>query len=137
MEDSIFPPLQKGSCEKFEICPLTLPSPARGEGKHVEMKNKFPPPSQKSLPSSLFQREESFGGFDGRFHFFPLWKRGMKGDFTAIQKTKLLQKNNYNRLGGGCEAVFLLPKGALHFLAPLSSLGGEGPNRVKPRPGGG
>jgi len=26
------PPLLKGSCEKFGICPLTLPSPARGEG---------------------------------------------------------------------------------------------------------
>jgi hypothetical protein len=26
----------------------------------------------------------------GRFHFFPLWKRGRKGDFTAIQKTKML-----------------------------------------------
>ena len=31
------PPLQKGSCEKFGICPLTLPSPARGEGKHIEI----------------------------------------------------------------------------------------------------
>jgi hypothetical protein len=24
------------------------------------------------------------------FHFFPLWKRGMKGDLTAFQKAKLL-----------------------------------------------
>jgi hypothetical protein len=46
-------------------------------------------PSQKSLPSSL-QREESFcGNRRGRFHFFPLWKRGRKGDFTAFKKTKL------------------------------------------------
>jgi hypothetical protein len=30
-------------------------------------------PCQKSLPSSLFQREESFGGFDGEFlPLFPL-----------------------------------------------------------------
>jgi len=25
------------------------------------------------------------------FRFFPLWKRGMKGDFTAFQKAKLLR----------------------------------------------
>jgi hypothetical protein len=25
------------------------------------------------------------------FHFFPLWKRGMKRDLTAFQKAKLLQ----------------------------------------------
>jgi len=25
------------------------------------------------------------------FHFFSLWKRGMKGDLTAFQKAKLLQ----------------------------------------------
>jgi hypothetical protein len=24
------------------------------------------------------------------YHFFPLWKRGMKGDLTAFQKAKLL-----------------------------------------------
>jgi hypothetical protein len=24
--------------------PLTLPSPARGEGKHIEIEKKFPPP---------------------------------------------------------------------------------------------
>jgi hypothetical protein len=27
---------------------------------------------------------------ENSFHFFPLWKRGMKGDFTAVQKAKLL-----------------------------------------------
>jgi hypothetical protein len=26
------------------------------------------------------------------FHFFPLWKRGMKGDLMAFQKAKLLRK---------------------------------------------
>jgi multimeric flavodoxin WrbA len=28
---------------------------------------------------------------ENSFHFFPLWKRGMKGDLTAFQKTKLLR----------------------------------------------
>jgi hypothetical protein len=30
------PPLDGGCCEKIEKFPLTLPSPARGEGKHIE-----------------------------------------------------------------------------------------------------
>jgi hypothetical protein len=30
------------------------------------------------------------------FHFFPLWKRGKKGDLTAFQKAKLLQKLTYS-----------------------------------------
>jgi hypothetical protein len=29
---------------------------------------------------------------ENSFHFFPLWKRGMKGDLMAFQKAKLLQK---------------------------------------------
>jgi hypothetical protein len=33
-------------------------------------------PSRKSLPSSLFQREDSFWGFDGKFPFFLLWEKG-------------------------------------------------------------
>jgi hypothetical protein len=37
-------PLEKGRFEKIEISPLTLPSPARGEGKHIEIRRKFPPP---------------------------------------------------------------------------------------------
>jgi hypothetical protein len=37
-------PLLKGSCEKIEIFSLTLPSPARGEGKHIAIVDKFPPP---------------------------------------------------------------------------------------------
>jgi len=32
------------SCEKFRICPLTLPSPARGEGEHIEIKKEIPSP---------------------------------------------------------------------------------------------
>jgi hypothetical protein len=27
------------------------------------------------------------------FHFFPLWKRGMKGDLMAFQKAKRLPNN--------------------------------------------
>jgi hypothetical protein len=47
--------------------------------------------SQKSLPASHFQREERFGRIlSGRFYFFPLWKRGRKGDFTAFQKDRPL-----------------------------------------------
>ena len=37
-------PFQGGSCEKIGIRPLTLPSPRGGEGKLVEINNKFPPP---------------------------------------------------------------------------------------------
>jgi hypothetical protein len=41
----VFPlPLDGGSFGKIEIFPLTLPSPARGEGKHIEIEKKFPPP---------------------------------------------------------------------------------------------
>jgi len=29
---------------------------------------------------------------ENSFHFFPLWKRGMKGDLMAFQKAKLLHK---------------------------------------------
>jgi hypothetical protein len=48
-------------------------------------------PSQKSLPASLFQREERIIWIcSGRFYFFPLWKRGRKGDFTAFKKNRLL-----------------------------------------------
>jgi hypothetical protein len=38
-----------GSCEKFGICPLSLPSPARGEGKPAGMKNRFPPLSEPEV----------------------------------------------------------------------------------------
>ena len=36
---------------------------------------------------------------ENSFHFFPLWKRGMKGDLTAFQKAKLLQKLKTKRRG--------------------------------------
>jgi hypothetical protein len=43
--------------------------------------------SQKSLPSSLFQREESFGGFDGGFlPLFPPLEKGDEGGFDGFSK---------------------------------------------------
>jgi hypothetical protein len=39
-------PFGKGSCEKIEIFPLTPPSPARGEGKHIEIEKNSPPPGR-------------------------------------------------------------------------------------------
>jgi hypothetical protein len=32
---------------------------------------------------------------ENSFHFFPLWKRGMKGDLTALQKAKLLPREKF------------------------------------------
>ena len=37
---------------------------------------------------------------ENSFHFFPLWKRGMKGDLTAFQKAKLLLKIYLCKLWG-------------------------------------
>jgi hypothetical protein len=37
-------PLGGERCEKFGIFPLTLPSPARGEGEQIKIKKKLPPP---------------------------------------------------------------------------------------------
>jgi hypothetical protein len=39
-----FPLCQREGVKKFGIYPLTLPSPTRGEGKHIEIRKKFPPP---------------------------------------------------------------------------------------------
>jgi hypothetical protein len=48
--------------------------------------------SQKSLPSSLFEREESFWAIHTeKFSLFPLWKRGKKGDFMALKETTLIR----------------------------------------------
>jgi len=45
----LYSPLKlRGSCEKFGTYPLTLPSPTRGEGKHIEIRKKFPPPCRRS-----------------------------------------------------------------------------------------
>jgi len=44
-------------------------------------------PCQKSLPSSLFQREESFGGVDGEFlPLFPPLAKGDEGGFDGFSK---------------------------------------------------
>jgi hypothetical protein len=37
---------REGRREKIEIIPLALPSPARGEGKHIETIKKIPSPSR-------------------------------------------------------------------------------------------
>jgi hypothetical protein len=59
---------------------------------------------QKSLPSSLFQREESFSA---RFHekilCFPPLKRGIKGDFMAFQNAKMLSLSNLSFLNHRCK----------------------------------
>jgi hypothetical protein len=62
-------------------------TPSELHGKRFVVFSVLKKLSQKSLPCSLFQREESFGRIrGGRFLFFPLWKRGRKGDFTAFSK---------------------------------------------------
>jgi hypothetical protein len=44
-------------------------------------------PCQKSLPSSLFQREESFSGFDGEFlPLFPPLEKEDEGGFDGFSK---------------------------------------------------
>ena len=44
----VFPPTLtlplREAVKKSEYFPLTLPSAARGEGKHIEIEKKFPPP---------------------------------------------------------------------------------------------
>jgi hypothetical protein len=48
---------------------------------------------------------------ENSFHFFPLWKRGMKGDLTAFQKAKRLRpkklfewvERRHSRAGGNPE----------------------------------
>jgi predicted AAA+ superfamily ATPase len=50
---------------------------------------------------------------ENSFHFFPLWKRGMKGDLTAFQKAKLLRKREISGLvkatkETGCKKLAIL-----------------------------
>jgi hypothetical protein len=46
-------------------------------------------PCQKSLPPSLFQREESFPGFDGEFlPLVPPLEKGDEGGFDGFSKGK-------------------------------------------------
>jgi hypothetical protein len=61
--------LKKGSCEKIEIFPLTLPSPARGEGKNIEIVDKFPPPRRGRarvgvILGNFSHFQGDIGGFD-------------------------------------------------------------------------
>jgi hypothetical protein len=86
-------------------------------------------PSQKSLPSSrstwrpfgrelraerlstgLFQREESFWGIHGgRFHFFPLCKRELRGILRLFKRLNcyvLLQKSNHSPPGSAILIFF-------------------------------
>jgi hypothetical protein len=46
-------------------------------------------PRNPSHPPFTKGRRAFLIAFDQRFRFFPLWKRGMKGDLTAFQKTKV------------------------------------------------
>jgi hypothetical protein len=39
-------PLEGEGVKKLGICPLTLPSPARGEGKYIEIQDEIPSPSR-------------------------------------------------------------------------------------------
>jgi hypothetical protein len=56
-------------------------------------------------PSSLFQREERFVFMtDKKILFFPLCRRGKKGDFKAFQKAKLLPKIYHPRGSNGAGA---------------------------------
>jgi len=56
---------------------------------------------------------------ENSFHFFPLWKRGMKGDLTAFQKAKLLR-----------EVVFrVAPVGARETHQPSFLLDGQAHSR--------
>jgi hypothetical protein len=48
-------------------------------------------PCQKSLPSSLFQRGESFGGFDGEFlPLFSLLEKEEEGRFYRFSKGQIV-----------------------------------------------
>ena len=69
------PPLEGGRCEKIGIFPLTLPSPARGEGKYIEIQEKIPFPSTG---------EGKGGGENGIFSHL----RGGKGGDEPAQKVK-------------------------------------------------
>jgi len=62
-------------CQKFGIYPLTLPSPARGEGKH-----------KKEIPSPLIGEGE--GGGD------------LGGYFTASERERVRGKFLFSRFAG-------------------------------------
>jgi hypothetical protein len=63
--------LEKGSCEKNEILSLTLPSPARGEGKPIEIEKKFPPPRRgRARVGVILANFSHLQGEEGGFYSF-------------------------------------------------------------------
>jgi hypothetical protein len=65
-------------------------------------------PCQKSLPSSLFQREESFGGFDGEF--LPLFLPLEKGSCEKIERKEAKASFVAPSPGTPAPLKFLLPE---------------------------
>jgi hypothetical protein len=87
-------PIDGGRCEKIEIFPLTLPSPARGEGKYIEM--------QREIPSSLRGEGQGGGGNGifshlqggtGAFLQMPCSKGRCRESGKLFQKAKALPKS--------------------------------------------
>jgi hypothetical protein len=70
------PPFAKGSCEKIEIFPLTLPSPARGEGKYIEIQEEIPSPSRGEGQGFGPELSRTVGVKMGFFHTFGEGKGG-------------------------------------------------------------
>jgi hypothetical protein len=64
-----------GKIEKF---PLTVPSPSRGEGKHIEIKKEIPSPC----------RGEGQGGGELWVFFTP--SGGLRGDLIGFHSDKML-----------------------------------------------
>jgi len=42
--------------KKMKFIPLTLPSPSRGEGEHIEIKKIFPPPRGGRMKVGVIQK---------------------------------------------------------------------------------
>jgi len=66
-------------------------TPKPGQEKNPELKSLYQfsvlkRPSQKSLPSSLFQREESFLGIRWKIPLFPPLEKGDEGGFYGFSK---------------------------------------------------
>jgi hypothetical protein len=78
--------LKREGVKKLGIFPLTLPSPARGEGEHNESKEEIPSPlrgeGQGGGDKGIFSQLQGVGGdFYGAAHnkspYFPLFQRGI------------------------------------------------------------
>jgi hypothetical protein len=67
-----YPPFVKGRCEKIEIFPLTPPSPARGEGKHIEIEKNSPPPGRgRARVGVIYENFSHLQGGRGDFRYKP------------------------------------------------------------------